>query len=209
MTALIIVKRINYFSGPNTYLHVCGRGEVLLFLVTPKLYRVFHVGLILVLGDQIEKQLEGKLLKQKLKECKMSRYQVHDFYVNSQFRWLRFDCICESVNFCVTRLSKPNRRCAKKSKAGDCLRPWAHMTHCGSIMDSLPEVAFDHKTHRRGDEQRCHLQILPALGSRLFITTITIQVGESVLLWLFQRHSILMSGQIQHLREQPHWNAKI
>ena len=27
------------------------------------------------------------------------------------------------------------------------------MTHCGSIMDSLTEVAFDHKAHRRGDEQ--------------------------------------------------------
>ena len=27
------------------------------------------------------------------------------------------------------------------------------MTHCGSVMDSLPEVAFDHKAHRRGDEQ--------------------------------------------------------
>ena len=26
-------------------------------------------------------------------------------------------------------------------------------THCGSIMDSLPEVAFDHKAHRHGDEQ--------------------------------------------------------
>ena len=24
------------------------------------------------------------------------------------------------------------------------------MTHCGSIMDSLHEVAFDHKAHRRG-----------------------------------------------------------
>ena len=24
------------------------------------------------------------------------------------------------------------------------------MTHCGSIMDSLPEVAFDHKAHRHG-----------------------------------------------------------
>ena len=40
MTALIIVKRINYFSGPKTYLHVCGKGEVLLFLVTPKFYHV-------------------------------------------------------------------------------------------------------------------------------------------------------------------------
>ena len=28
MTALIIVKRINYFSGPNTYLHVCGAETV-------------------------------------------------------------------------------------------------------------------------------------------------------------------------------------
>ena len=27
------------------------------------------------------------------------------------------------------------------------------MTHCGSIMDSLHEVAFDHKAHRSGDEQ--------------------------------------------------------
>ena len=27
------------------------------------------------------------------------------------------------------------------------------MTHCGSIMDLLPEVAFDHKAHRHGDEQ--------------------------------------------------------
>ena len=27
------------------------------------------------------------------------------------------------------------------------------MTHCGSIMDSLPEVAFDHKSHHRDNEQ--------------------------------------------------------
>ena len=26
------------------------------------------------------------------------------------------------------------------------------MTHYGAIMDSFPEVAFDHKAHRRGDE---------------------------------------------------------
>ena len=70
MTALIIVKRINYFSGPNTYLHVCGRGEVLLFLVTPKLYRVFHVGLILVLGDQIEKNLRVNYWSRNWKSAK-------------------------------------------------------------------------------------------------------------------------------------------
>ena len=28
MTALIVVKLINYFSGPNTYLHVCGAETV-------------------------------------------------------------------------------------------------------------------------------------------------------------------------------------
>ena len=27
------------------------------------------------------------------------------------------------------------------------------ITHCGSVMDSFPEVAFDHKAHRHGDEQ--------------------------------------------------------
>ena len=54
MTAVIIIKRINNFSGPKTYLHVCGRGVVLLFLVTSKLYHVFRVGLILVIGDQID-----------------------------------------------------------------------------------------------------------------------------------------------------------
>ena len=49
-------KRISYFSVRKTYLHVCrrGLGEVLQFLVTPKLYHVFRVGLILVLGDQID-----------------------------------------------------------------------------------------------------------------------------------------------------------
>ena len=54
MTALIIMRRINYCSGRMTYLHVCGRGEVLLFLVTPNLHHGFRVGLILVLGDQID-----------------------------------------------------------------------------------------------------------------------------------------------------------
>ena len=41
------------------------------------------------------------------------------------FRFI--DCFCESINFCVTWLSKPNRRCAKKSKAGNCLRQLAHI----------------------------------------------------------------------------------
>ena len=27
------------------------------------------------------------------------------------------------------------------------------VTHCGSVMDSLPEVTFDHKAHRHGNEQ--------------------------------------------------------
>ena len=26
------------------------------------------------------------------------------------------------------------------------------MTHCGSVMDSFPDVVFAHKAHRRGDE---------------------------------------------------------
>ena len=30
-------------------------------------------------------------------------------------------------SYCVTWLSKPNRRCAKKSKVGKCLCPWAHI----------------------------------------------------------------------------------
>ena len=47
---------------------------------------------------------------------------------------------------------KPNRRCAKSQRQ---VIVYTHersflrsMTHCGSVMDSLPEVAFDHKAHR-------------------------------------------------------------
>ena len=53
-------------------------------------------------------------------------------------------------------LSKPGKRCASQSQviahAHECtfLRS---MTHCGSVMDSLPEDVFDHKDHRRCDEQ--------------------------------------------------------
>ena len=50
-----------------------------------------------------------------------------------------------------------NRRCTKKSKAGNYLRPWAHMLKVNDalwINDGFTScVAFDHKAHRRGDEQ--------------------------------------------------------
>ena len=128
----------------------------------------------------------------------MSRYQVHDCYVNSQFRWFRFiDCFCESINFCVTWLSKPNKRCASHRKE----IVYAHertflrsMTHCGSVMDSLLEVAFDHKAHRHGDEQNIDIHKWTPI-----LTSAVASVNIDILWWILER--IVCSNIMAHLDE--------
>ena len=84
----------------------------------------------------------------------MSRYQVRDCYANSQFTLIVF---ASQLIFELHDCLNPTGGAPKSQKQ---VIVYAHertflrsMTHCVSIMDSLPEVAFDHKAHRRGDAQ--------------------------------------------------------
>ena len=151
MTALIIVKSINYFGGPNTYLHVCGRREVLLVLVTPKLYHVFRVGLILVLGDQIDYasnlrknnywKRNGKGAKCPVPTARLL-YQQAIQMISVHWLPLRvnyFFCVCV-LHDCLNPIGgalKSQRQVLVYAHERTFLRLVAH---CGSVMDSLLEV---------------------------------------------------------------------
>ena len=85
----------------------------------------------------------------------MSHYQVHDCYVNrqkydfgsliafaSQLIFVLHDCLIPTGG-----APKSQRQVIVYAHERTILRS---MAHCGSIIDSLPGVAFDHNAHRRG-----------------------------------------------------------